>query len=79
MSLAAYLGLIGNEYVRMEIEGDSCYWVFNETDDLADEVLTFLEGKAQVEPNQFNARFAALKRDMFAFARSHGSTLSRRS
>ena len=78
MALAAYLGCIGHEYVRMEHEDDSCYWVFNETADMADEVLTYLEGKGSVEPNAFNSKFAALKRDMFDYGRQHGINFGRR-
>lgn len=78
MALAAYLGCIGHKYVRMELDEESCYWVFNETEDLTDEVFTFLEGKGSVEPNKFNSNFASLKRDMFDFFRANGVSTSRR-
>ena len=78
MALAAYLGCIGYEYVRMEHEDDSCYWVFVETDEMPDQVFTYLEGRATVEPNAFNSKFAALKRDMFDYGRRNGINFGRR-
>jgi hypothetical protein len=78
MALAAYLGCIEHKYKRMELDDESCYWVFAETEALADEVMTFLEGGASVEPNQFNSNFAKLKRDMFDFFRANGLSTSRR-
>lgn len=78
MALAAYLGCLGHEYLRMDLVDESCYWVFQETEGLKDEVSVFLEGKALVEPNKLNSNFAALKRDMFDFGRANGINFGRR-
>lgn len=74
MALVAYLATLGKRHIRMEVDRDpvSCYWVFEETDDLGDVVLDFLEGSGTVEPKSFNNLMAQLKNDMFVFLRSEG-------
>ena len=82
MALVAFLICSGLNAKRLEIENTSavpsCYWVFEESDDLPDQLMTYMEGKALVEPNQFNTTFAKLKRDMFDFMRSQGVGTARR-
>ena len=82
MALAAYLKCLGHRYVRMEIDESnhpvSCFWVFEETDELTDEVFKYLEGDGLVEPKGFNNNVAQLKNGMFDYLRSQGVLPNRR-
>ena len=68
MACAVYLVCAGHEVVDTDVEGDgryrTYYWVFNETDKLREDALTYMDGSALVEPNQFNATFAKMKNEM---------------
>lgn len=63
--LAAYLQMMGMPIIRTEWEDGSCYWKFDDTDELADAVADFEGGKALVDPNKFNDVVADIKRSMF--------------
>lgn len=82
MALAAYLACRGHRHRGMQLEGgsrQSVYWLFEETDDLTDQVFEFLEGKALVEPNEFNANCLGLKNEMFDYLKANGTHVPRRS
>lgn len=65
MALAAYLMFMGDDVKDLEWEMDSCYFCFEETDDLLDHVQDFVSGDALVEPRRFNMIFGQLKKRMF--------------
>ena len=67
MALVAFLSLQGIEHMNMERNGRSCFWYFEESDELHDKVDEYLQGDGLVEPRAFNDTFARIKRDMFAF------------
>lgn len=75
MTLAVFLKAKGHSVIRMEVEEGAqvnCFWVFEERDDLVDEVMSFLEGTASVEPHGFNSLYSTMKNDMFRFLRKQG-------
>jgi hypothetical protein len=82
MALVAYLATLGKTHIRMELDRVnspvSCYWVFEETDDMTDVVFNYLEGRGSVEPKGFNNIMSQLKNNMFDFLRLNGVSTNRR-
>lgn len=82
MALVAYLTTLGRQSLHMELDRDvhpvSCYWVYEETEDLGGDVLGFLEGSGTVEPRAFNNIMFQLKNAMFEFLRANGISTNRR-
>ena len=74
MPLVAYLTTLGRRHIDMELDRDptSCYWVFDVDGELPDIILSYLEGRATVEPKGFNNIMSYLKNNMFDFLRLHG-------
>lgn len=66
MALAAYLCIEGEELKEFQWEMGSCFFMFEETDDLLDAVADFVSGDARVDPRKYNMQFAQIKRRMFA-------------
>lgn len=65
MSLAAFLVLEDQKCIEMKWDMGSCYFVFEECDDLLDLVQDFVSDEATVSPRRYNMTFAALKKEMF--------------
>lgn len=74
--LAAYLSLMGFTVVSIEWQGGSCYWTFEDGEQLADAVADFEGGKARVDPNRFNDAVADIKRSMFVGPLRKGTVIS---
>lgn len=70
LALATFLCLKEHSLKRIEweAEGDtfSCFFYFDDTDSLHDDVEDYLGGEALVDPSKFTRQFANLKRRMFA-------------
>lgn len=72
MAMVAYLATKDINYIRMERNRRSCFWYFEDTDELRDEVDAFTQGDALVEPSTFNENFGRIKREMFEYLDSTG-------
>jgi len=64
ITLAAWLmmhfDLNGTKWI-----GRKCYWMFDDTDELADRVSDYVGGFAEGNLKEYNSIIAALKRDMY--------------
>lgn len=65
MALASYLKHEGHDAQRVEWENDTCYWFFRDTPHLLKSVDTFAEGKAMIEPREYNRIFGKTKREFY--------------
>lgn len=69
MALAAYLQFhFPIREVRWEQSNGwrgSCFWYFDDSDDLADQVADFIGGAAQVDPKEYNDIVGRMKKQMF--------------
>jgi Domain of unknown function (DUF5659) len=75
-SLAAFLAMVGHPPVHLEKEqmpgvgaGVTIFWHFAESEDLDDEVDTYLQGDAKVEPKAYAESLSRIKHDMYRFIR----------
>lgn len=71
LALVTYLVLQDHDILRNEWQEiypgrKSCVWLFEESDELADDVADFEGGVATVDPKTFNYVYGKLKRDMLA-------------
>ena len=65
MSLAAFLA-IKFPVLSVEWHGNSCYWFFEDSDELADEVSDYAGDIAKVNPREHSSMVGRLKREMFS-------------
>lgn len=70
MGLASYLSLEGQDVKEMEWEMESCYFVFEDNEDIRVLTTKFVSGDACVEPRRYNMSFASLKKKMFSSKKS---------
>lgn len=64
-ALAAFLVLNDHECLRMEWEGESCFFTFIENDDLLDRVVEFMGDEALVNPRAYNMTLSSIRKQMF--------------
>lgn len=76
MALIAYLCMKGFKAIRLDHEPGwkegSVFWHFADSDELHDEIDTYLQGDARVEPSAYNAQFSRLRGEMFDFLTAIG-------
>lgn len=64
VTLAAFLKMhvpcVGTEW-----DSDKCFWVFDDTDELADHVSDYIGGQAEGNLKEYNSIIASLKREMY--------------
>lgn len=65
MAQATYLKLQGHSVQRVAWADDSCYWYYRITDAMLDDLEDFSEGKALVEPREYNRFFNRVKREFY--------------
>lgn len=65
MALAAYLMIELRADPTLHWEMESCFFEFEETDDLLDAVHDFVSGESRIEPRTYNMAFAKLKKAVF--------------
>jgi len=70
MDTAAYLIYSNHECLDMEWEEESCFFVFEHSDELVECVADFIGDIAQVSPRRYNIVFGNLKKRMFANRRA---------
>lgn len=78
MALAAYLMVSLRVEPDLKWEMESCFFEFEETDDLLDAVQDFVSGDARIEPRTFNMVFGKLKKAVFNHPSAPQSPLWRR-
>jgi cold shock CspA family protein len=64
MGLASYVSM-HLDIVDVAWEGDSCYWHFDDTDELEELVTEYLFGSPVADVRKFNEQNAKLKRTLF--------------
>lgn len=64
ITLAAYLN-IGFPILYTEWEGKKCFWIFEDSDELGEEVEVYLAGEAVANLKEYNGIIASLKREMY--------------
>lgn len=75
VTLAAFLKMHA-PLLMTRWEHDKCYWIFEDTDDLADLVSEYIGGKAEGNLKEYNSIIAALKREMYDEQRERRGELS---
>lgn len=70
---AAYLKMAGFTHIRYEMDGKNCCWVYADSDELQEEVATYRDREAEVEPREFSRITNEVKREMFEFIDSFKS------
>lgn len=65
LALAAYLVYTDDtDHVGFKWDHDSCFVVFNRSEKLLRETVTFMGGEALVDPVRYNATFARVRNGM---------------
>ena len=70
MALAAYLMIELKAEPNLQWEMESCFFEFDESDDLLDAVQDFVSGDSRIEPRTYNMAFAKLKKAVFSHPQS---------
>ena len=65
MAMATYLKLQGFPVQVIEWKSGTCYWIFRVSDFMLDELEKFQEGRAMVEPREYNRIYARSKREFY--------------
>ena len=65
MALVTFLKMRGHTVQDVVWNGSTCYWLFRVTDGLLDLVDDFVEGRALVEPREYNRAFSDTKRELY--------------
>lgn len=65
MSLVTFLKLKGHAPQDIGWSGGTCFWVFRVSDSFLDLLDDFNEGKALVEPREYNKTFATTKKEFY--------------
>jgi hypothetical protein len=66
MALATFLKMNGHATQKTLWEGGTCYWYFRLSDGLVTMIDTFVDGRARVEPREYNRTFTQTKREFHA-------------
>jgi len=64
LGLAAFLVHVDHEILRREWQGVECWFIFQHTDELSDDVADFTGSAAEVDPERFLRTYNAVKREM---------------
>lgn len=65
MALVAWLKMEGHSPQKVAWEGDTCYWYFRITGTVLALCDDFAEGRALVEPKEYNRHYQQSKREFF--------------
>jgi len=65
MAMVTFLKLKGHTPQDVQWNGTTCYWVFRVSDSVLDLIDDFVEGKALVEPREYNRAFSETKRQFY--------------
>lgn len=65
MALVTFLKMRGHTVQDVTWSGQTCYWLFRVTDGLMDLIDDFVEGRARVEPREYNRMFSDTKRELY--------------
>ena len=65
MSLVTFLKLKGHSPQDIAWSGGTCFWIFRVSDPLLDLMDNFNEGKALVEPREYNKVFSTTKKEFY--------------
>jgi hypothetical protein len=65
MAMVTFLKLRGHTAQDVQWNGSTCFWVFRVTDSLLDLIDDFVDGKALVEPREYNRMFSDTKREFY--------------
>ena len=66
MALVSFLKVQGHAPQAIHWEGDSCYWYFDKSDPLLEQVDVFMSGVAKVEPKEYNRIFGLTKKELIS-------------
>lgn len=65
MGVVTYLRCEGYTAQAMQWENGTCYWVFRISDSLLDHLDRYQGNNAQVNPRDYNRRYAEVKREFY--------------
>lgn len=65
MGVVTYLRVEGHTPQKMQWETGTCYWVFLRNDALEEHLDLYQSDMAQVDPREYNRRYAEVKREFY--------------